>query len=213
MKSNRGLTGLVLLCAVLGAGSVQAMVDVKVPENFRILAVSNGTLQDEQHATLADGEQQLLVRFEGMIPSRSSSENDRQVRSEPQVVRYQGSNQHLQLTASVPGDERGMQAYAKAPVVALQENGRALAIQQDALVTSGMLLGVDWNGKLAEYNRSGGKAALTAGVVAAPSINAVSGGSQPVVAASELEGQLQQLFLQADPALRKRFIGWAVPQL
>ena len=213
MKSNRGLTGFVLLCAVLGAGSVQAMVDVKVPENFRILAVSNGTLQDEQHATLADGEQQLLVRFEGVIPSRSSSENDRLVRSEPHVVRYQGSNQHLQLTASVPRDERGMQAYAKAPVVALQENGRALAIQQDALVTSGMLLGVDWNGKLAEYNRSGGKAALTAGVVAAPSINAVSGGSQPVVAASELEGQLQQLFLQADPALRKRFIGWAVPQL
>lgn len=213
MKNNRGLTGFVLLCAVLGAGSVQAMVDVKVPENFRILAVSNGTLQDEQHATLADGEQQLLVRFEGVIPSRSSSENDRLVRSEPHVVRYQGSNQHLQLTASVPRDERGMQAYAKAPVVALQENGRALAIQQDALVTSGMLLGVDWNGKLAEYNRSGGKAALTAGVVAAPSINAVSGGSQPVVAASELEGQLQQLFLQADPALRKRFIGWAVPQL
>ncbi|MGN5171390.1 DUF2057 domain-containing protein [Aeromonas sp. 102P] len=213
MKSNRGLTGFVLLCAVLGAGSVQAMVDVKVPENFRILAVSNGTLQDEQHATLADGEQQLLVRFEGVIPSRSSSENDRQVRSEPQVVRYQASNQRLQLVASVPADEQGMEAYAKSPAVALQESGRALAIQQDALVTSGILLGVDWNGKLAEYNRSGGRAALTVGVVAAPSINAVSGGSQPVVAASELEGQLQQLFLQADPALRKRFISWAVPQL
>lgn len=208
MKSNRRLTGFVLLCAAFAAGSAQAAVVVKVPENFRILAVSNGTLQDEQHATLADGEQQLLVRFEGVIPSRSSSENDRQVRSEPQVVRYQGSNQHLQLTASVPGDERGMQAYAKAPVVALQENGRALAIQQDALVTSGMLLGVDWNGKLAEYNRSGGKAALTA--VAAATL---ASGAQPVVVASELEGQLQQLFLQADPALCKRFIGWAVPQL
>ena len=213
MKSNRGLTGFVLLCAALAAGSAQAAVVVKVPDNFRILAVSNGTLQDEQHATLADGEQQLLVRFEGVIPSRSSSENDRQVRSEPQVVRYQGSNQHLQLTASVPGDERGMQAYAKAPVVALQENGRALAIQQDALVTSGMLLGVDWNGKLAEYNRSGGKAALTAVAVAAQPTATLASGAQPVVAASELEGQLQQLFLQADPALRKRFIGWAVPQL
>lgn len=212
MKSNRGLTGFVLLCAVLGVGSVQAMVEVKVPENFRILAVSSGTLQDEQHATLADGEQQLLVRFEGVIPSRSSSENDRQVRSEPQVVRYQGSNQHLQLTASVPGDERGMRAYAKAPVVALQENGRALAIQQDVLVTSGMLLGVDWNGKLAEYNRSGGKAALTAGAVATQATATAAGGAQPL-AASELEGQLQQLFLKADPALRKRFIGWAVPQL
>ena len=213
MKSNRGLTGFVLLCAVLGAGSAQAAVAVKVPDNFRILAVSNGTLQDEQHATLADGEQQLLVRFEGVIPSRSSSENDRQVSSEPQVVRYQGSNQRLQLTASVPGDERGMQAYAKVPLVRLQESGRALAIQQDALVTSGMLLGVDWNGKLAEYNRSGGKAALTAGAISAQPTATFAGEAQPVVAASELEGQLQQLFLKADPALRKRFIGWAVPQL
>ncbi|WP_421253492.1 DUF2057 domain-containing protein [Aeromonas jandaei] len=210
MNKHWRWAGLALLC---GTASVQAAVGVSVPENFRILAVSSGMLQDEQHATLSDGEQQLLVRFEGVIPSRSSSENDRQVRSEPQVVRYQASNQRLQLVASVPADERGMQAYAKSPAVALQENGRALAIQQDALVTSGMLLGVDWNGKLAEYNRSGGKAALTAGVVAAPSINAVSGGSQPVVAASELEGQLQQLFLKADPALRKRFISWAVPQL
>lgn len=201
---------MALLC---GTASVQAAVEVSVPENFRILAVSSGTLQDEQHATLSDGEQQLLVRFEGVIPSRSSSENDRQVRSEPQVVRYQASNQRLQLVASVPADEQGMEAYAKSPAVALQESGRVLAIQQDALVTSGMLLGVDWNGKLAEYNRSGGKAALTVGAVAAPSINAVSGGSQPVVAASELEGQLQQLFLKADPALRKRFISWAVPQL
>ncbi|WP_429058679.1 DUF2057 domain-containing protein [Aeromonas jandaei] len=210
MNKHWRWAGLALLC---GTASVQAAVGVSVPENFRILAVSSGTLQDEQHATLSDGEQQLLVRFEGLIPSRSSSENDRQVRSEPQVVRYQASNQRLQLVASVPADEQGMQAYAKSPAVALQESGRALAIQQDALVTSGMLLGVDWNGKLTEYNRSGGKAALTAGVVAAPSINAVSGGSQPVVAASELEGQLQQLFLKADPALRKRFISWAVPQL
>ncbi|MFQ2126735.1 DUF2057 domain-containing protein [Aeromonas jandaei] len=210
MNKHWRWAGLALLC---GTASVQAAVGVSVPENFRILAVSSGTLQDEQHATLSDGEQQLLVRFEGVIPSRSSSENDRQVRSEPQVVRYQSINQRLQLVASVPADEQGMQAYAKSPAVALQESGRALAIQQDALVTSGMLLGVDWNGKLAEYNRSGGKAALTAGVVAAPSINAVSGGSQPVVAASELEGQLQQLFLKADPTLRKRFISWAVPQL
>ncbi|MGN5112613.1 DUF2057 domain-containing protein [Aeromonas jandaei] len=210
MNKHWRWAGLALLC---GTASVQAAVGVSVPENFRILAVSSGTLQDEQHATLSDGEQQLLVRFEGVIPSRSSSENDRQVRSEPQVVRYQASNQRLQLVASVPADEQGMQAYAKSPAVALQESGRALAIQQDALVTCGMLLGVDWNGKLAEYNRSGGKAALTAGVVAAPSINAVSGGSQPVVAAGELEGQLQQLFLKADPALRKRFISWAVPQL
>ncbi|MCZ4263355.1 DUF2057 family protein, partial [Limimaricola sp. G21655-S1] len=74
-------------------------------------------------------------------------------------------------------------------------------------------LGVDWNGKLAEYNRSGGKAVLTAVAVTTQPTATLASGAQPVVAASELEGQLQQLFLQADPALRKRFIGWAVPQL
>jgi len=203
---------MVLLCAALGAGHALAAVEVTVPDHFRILAVSSGTLQDEQHATLPNGEQQLLVRFEGVIPSRNSSENDRQVRSEPQVVRFQGRDQQVQLVASVPMDEAGMRAYANSPAVALQGSGQALAIQQDALVMSGMLLGVDWNGKLAEYNRGGGKAALTATPLSSPPVAKVGGGSQPV-AASELEEQLQHLFLKADPALRKRFIGWAVPQL
>ena len=48
-----------------------------------------------------------------------------------------------------------------------------------------------------------GAADVTAAAVATPRASSVP--------ASALEGQLQQLFLQADPALRKRFIGWAVP--
>jgi uncharacterized protein YccT (UPF0319 family) len=213
MKGSQGWIGLTLLCAATGMSTAQAEVEVVVPTDFQILAVSSGTLQDEQHATLADGEQQLLVRYEGVIPSRNSSENDRQVRSEPQVVRYQASNQRLTLVAQQPADEQAMVAYAKGPVVMLQANGQALDTQQDALVTSGMLLGVDWSGKLAEYNRSGGKAALTAGAISAQPTATSASGAQPVVAASALEGQLQQLFLQADPELRKRFIGWAVPRL
>lgn len=47
MKINQGLTGLVLLCTALGAGRVQATVEVRVPDNFRILAVSNGKLDDK----------------------------------------------------------------------------------------------------------------------------------------------------------------------
>ncbi|MNJ81997.1 hypothetical protein D3C77_811100 [compost metagenome] len=71
-----------------------------------------------------------------------------------------------------------------------------------------MQIGMDWRARLEEYNRGGGKAALnTVGATT------VAAGTSVPVAASELEGQLQRLFLQADPALRKRFIGWAVPQL
>ncbi|ARW83503.1 DUF2057 domain-containing protein [Aeromonas salmonicida] len=210
MKSYQKWGGLTLLWSALGMSTAQAAVEVVVPPDFQILAVSAGKLQDEQHATLADGEQQLLVRYEGVIPSRNSSENDRQVRSYPQVVRYQASNQRLTLVAQQPADEQAMVAYAKAPVVTLQANGQALATQQDVLMTSGMLIGMDWRARLEEYNRSGGKAALT---MAGAATTVVAGKAVPAVATSELEGRLQQLFMQADPELRKRFVGWAVPRL
>ncbi|MGY4106927.1 DUF2057 domain-containing protein [Aeromonas encheleia] len=204
MKGHQGWVGVMLLCA----GAAQAEVEVRVPENFQILAVSAGKVQDEQHAVLADGQQQLLVRYEGVIPSRNSSDNDRQIRSEPQVIRYDASRQSVRLLAAVPGDESGMERYAKAPLVSLQTGGQPLAMQQDELVVNGMQIGMDWRARLEEYNRGGGKAALnTVGAMT------VAAGTSVPVAASELEGQLQRLFLQADPALRKRFIGWAVPQL
>ena len=197
-----------LLCAGLSCvSSVQAEVRVEVPGDFQILAVSDGKVQDERHGVLADGAQQLLVRYEGVIPSRNSSDNDRQIRSEPQVIRYEARGQSVRLQAVVPTDEKGMERYAKAPVVSLLVGDKPLKVQQEALVVNGMQIGMDWHARLMEYNRGTGKAVLAAGAVATTAAQA------PSVPASELEGQLQRLFLQADPELRKRFIGWAVPRL
>lgn len=203
MKGHQGWVGVMLLCA----GAVQAEVRVEVPGDFQILAVSDGKVQDEQHGVLADGAQQLLVRYEGVIPSRNSSDNDRQIRSEPQVIRYEARGQSVRLQAAVPTDEKGMERYAKAPVVSLLAGDKPLKVQQEALVVNGMQIGMDWHARLMEYNRGTGKAVLAAGAVATTAAQA------PSVPASELEGQLQQLFLRADPELRKRFIGWAVPRL
>ena len=204
MKGHQGWVGVMLLCA----GAVQAEVRVEVPGDFQILAVSDGKVQDERHGVLADGAQQLLVRYEGVIPSRNSSDNDRQIRSEPQVIRYEARGQSVRLQATVPTDEKGMERYAKAPVVSLLAGDKLLKVQQDALVVNGMQIGMDWHARLMEYNRGTGKAVLATGAVAT-----TAAVQAPSVPASELEGQLQQLFLRADPELRKRFIGWAVPRL
>ena len=204
MKGHQGWVGVMLLCA----GAVQAEVRVEVPGDFQILAVSDGKVQDERHGVLADGVQQLLVRYEGVIPSRNSSDNDRQIRSEPQVIRYEASGQSVRLQAAVPTDEKGMERYAKAPVVSLLAGDKPLQVQQEALVVNGMQIGMDWHARLMEYNRGTGKAVLATGAVAT-----TAAVQAPSVPASELEGQLQQLFLRADPELRKRFIGWAVPRL
>ena len=200
MKGHQGWVGVMLLCA----GAVQAEVRVEVPGDFQILAVSDGKVQDERHGVLADGAQQLLVRYEGVIPSRNSSDNDRQIRSEPQVIRYEARGQSVRLQAAVPTDEKGMERYAKAPVVSLLVGDKPLKVQQEALVVNGMQIGMDWHVRLQEYNRGTGKAVLATTAAAALA---------PSVPASELEGQLQQLVLRADPELRKRFIGWAVPRL
>lgn len=205
MKGHQGWVGVMLLCA----GAVQAEVRVEVPGDFQILAVSDGKVQDERHGVLADGAQQLLVRYEGVIPSRNSSDNDRQIRSEPQVIRYEASGQSVRLQAAVPTDEKGMERYAKAPAVSLLAGDKPLKVQQEALVVNGMQIGMDWHARLMEYNRGTGKAVLATGAVATTAAAALA----PSVPASELEGQLQQLFLRADPELRKRFIGWAVPRL
>ena len=204
MKRHQGWAGVALLCC----GGVQAEVRVEVPRDFQILAVSDGKVQDERHGVLADGAQQLLVRYEGVIPSRNSSDNDRQIRSEPQVIRYEASGQSVRLQAAVPTDEKGMERYAKAPVVSLLAGDKPLKVQQEALVVNGMQIGMDWHARLMEYNRGTGKAVLATGAVAT-----TAAVQAPSVPASELEGQLQQLFLRADPELRKRFIGWAVPRL
>ncbi|WP_404837091.1 DUF2057 domain-containing protein [Aeromonas media] len=209
MKGHQGWVGVMLLCAGLSCvSSVQAEVRVEVPGDFQILAVSDGKVQDERHGVLADGAQQLLVRYEGVIPSRNSSDNDRQIRSEPQVIRYEASGQSVRLKALVPTDEKGMERYAKAPVVTLLAGDKPLQVQQEALVVNGMQIGMDWHARLMEYNRGSGKAVLATGAVAT-----TAAVQAPSVPASELEGQLQQLFLRADPELRKRFIGWAVPRL
>ena len=104
-----------------------------------------------------------------------------------------------------------MERYARAPVLGLVAGGQPLEVRQDTMMVQGMQIGMDWHARLMEYNRGTGKAVLATGAVA-PTV-AATAVQAPSVPASELEGQLQQLFLQADPELRKRFIGWAVPRL
>lgn len=203
------------LALLLGCGSVSGLVladvRVSVPAPFQLLAVQEGRLLDEHSASVREGTAQLLVRYDGVEESRNSSDNDTHHVSEPQVVRFDARGGPLILTpAAAPAALRSgeqMAAFARVPTLGLaDEQGRPVAFAQDELVSRGLQLGIDWADRLADYNRDGGVAALTVAVAPTP---------RPALAveASGLEAQLQQLFLQADPALRKRFIGWAVPRL
>jgi uncharacterized protein len=209
------------LALLLGAGSWSAAalaeVKVSVPAPFQLLAVQEGKLLDEHSATVKEGVAQLLVRYDGVEESRTSSDNDTHHISQPQVVRIELHSGQLLLlpevaTAGLSSGEQ-MAAFAKEPTLDLRDGqGQPVAFTQDELASKGLQLGIDWSERLADYNRDGGAAALAL-VIPALAAGGEQAGKPQSQGATGLEAQLQQLFLQADPALRKRFIGWAVPQL
>lgn len=201
---NTSLTAALL--ATLCATGVQAEVRLTLPDEIRLLSAGQGH-QEGPQLVLPDGMNQLLVQYDGVEESRSSGESDRHFRSSPQVLRFEAAGTALTFGA-LPHGSAQKEAFARQPNFTLQSGlGKGVPLMQDAMVVNGLQIGVDWGSKLAEYNRSGGKAALveSLGTTPAPGAEALPAGT--------LEGELQRLFRSADPALQRRFIGWAANQL
>ncbi len=224
----RAVLSLILFSLTLCAQA--ATLELRGP--LELLATTPEQSVDNKRLTLAPGEHQLLVRYQDVIPSRSNSENDQAFRSEPQVVRFSVSgNESLTLSAPALNNQAAMEAYAKQPKLEL--NGLATPVVQDVLPVKGFMLGVDYQDLLANYNRGAGSAVLASGVAATSATvaaattatvgtAAVAAGASAVAAENQAssatsasttkEQALQQLFLQASPAERKRFMSWAVQQ-
>lgn len=195
----KSLLPLSLLCVSL---SVLADVRVSLPDEVTVLSPGNGRLDGHQ-LVFANGVGQALLQYDGVEESRSGSDSDKHWRSRPAVIRVAAADKTLAL-AGLPSRVSDKATFAKQPAWTLEEStGQALPFEQDELKVNGMQVGVDWNAALAGYNRDGGKAALALG----------STQTAVPVAAGSLESQLQQLFLRADPSLKRRFIGWAANQL
>ena len=226
----RAVLSLILFSLTLCAQA--ATLELRGP--LELLATTPEQSVEDKRLTLAPGEYQLLVRYLDVIPSRSNSESDQEFRSEPQVVRFTVvGNESLALSAPTLQSETAMAQFAKQPKLEL--SGTSSAVVQDALPLRGFVLGVDYQELLANYNHGSGSAVLVnttdaasankaAGAVAAvatataatSAITATGVAAKPTTsatpAATSNEQALQQLFLQASPAERKRFMSWAVQQ-
>ena len=157
-------------------------------------------MQDEQHAVLADGEQQLLVRYERVIPSRNSSDNDRQVRPRCTFAMRPARGQSVRLQAPCLRT-RPMNAAR----VSLSGSVAGTALEVRARIRWWCRGWIAWTGMPGwmEYNRRGGSPLAGAADVALAAV-----ATPRASPASALEGRLQQLFLQARPrASQARFIG------
>ena len=216
---------LLPLLLTLSPLTMAAQLTLKGP--VELLAVTPSQSFSDDKATLAAGEHQLLVRYQETLSSRSSSESDIEVRSEPQVLKLTvAADDELLLSVPEHKSQSEMERFAKQPQFTL--TGTSSSPVQDEIKLKGFLLGVDYNDLLADYNRGNGPAVLsstqataaatatavaTTAAVAATATPAVTTQTQPaVLPTTSHEQALKDIYLKATPEERKRFMSWAVQQ-
>ena len=216
---------LLPLLLTLSPLTMAAQLTLKGP--VELLAVTPSQVFSDDKVSLAAGEHQLLVRYQETLSSRSSSESDIEVRSEPQVLKLTvAADDELLLSVPEHKSQSEMERFAKQPQFTL--TGTSSSPVQDEIKLKGFLLGVDYNDLLADYNRGNGPAVLsstqatsaatatavaTTATVAATATPAVTTQTQPaVLPTTSHEQALKDIYLKATPEERKRFMSWAVQQ-
>ena len=205
---------LMMLALLLPLGELSAATLRLDPAWQLLAAIPEQTITDDA-VVLTPGEHHLLVRYEETLPARGNGDNDETLRSEPQLLTLSIGTQDLQLTTPPLSTDAQKRQYAKQPQVrVLAGQGREMAIAQREVKLQGLQLGVNYQQLLASQLMTASPAAM-AGATATVSATAVASTSQGVTAGAAgtaLDRQLQQLFLQATPEQRKRFVSWAVEQ-
>ena len=205
---------LMMLALLLPLGELSAATLRLDPAWQLLAAIPEQTITDDA-VVLTPGEHHLLVRYEETLPARGNGDNDETLRSEPQLLTLSIGTQDLQLTTPPLSTDAQKRQYAKQPQVrVLAGQGREMAIAQREVKLHGLQLGVNYQQLLTSQLMTASPAAM-AGATATVSATAVASTSQGVTAGAAgtaLDRQLQQLFLQATPEQRKRFVRWAVEQ-
>ncbi len=161
----------ILACALLAGCSTMAVADVtiKIPDSVDLLSVnagdpvtkSNGFFSSGKTATLPDGVNQIVFRFEPLFDL--NREERVTVPSKAIIARFDASN--TELTLEVPSYQNERQAKKDIDSFKwslVDADGNAIPVTQDKLIKDGMQIGRDYNREAEDYNRKGGVAAIAA---------------------------------------------------
>ncbi|WP_047049682.1 DUF2057 family protein [Vibrio mexicanus] len=210
----------ILLCALISVPAF-SKVTVQTDNRVEILAV-NQAINDVPNIGRGDlqienGENQLLIRVTAMIDTNGGKEK---FSSLPMVVKFNASDETLKFeTPYAIRDNRGVTRFKRAPEVKVTSSKGAIDVVTDNITNQTFDLIKDYNAMLANYNREGGVAAITAAPVQLPEVAPVpvhpietavsSKQTKPMVKPS----QLQKDFMAMTPEQRQEFVSWAVKNM
>lgn len=201
---------LMMLALMLPLGELSAAT-LRLDPGWQLLAAIPEQSLSGDAVTLTPGENHILVRYEETLPARINGDNDETLSSEPQLITLSVGTQDLQLTTPTLSSDAQKRQYAKQPQArVLEGQGREMAVVQREVKLQGLQLGVNYQQLLASQvmTAPSAPAAVASATVAAATLQGTTAGG----VGTALDRQLQQLFLQATPEQRKRFVSWAVEQ-
>ncbi|NLS12060.1 DUF2057 family protein [Vibrio sp. SM6] len=213
------LKPITCLCALALSGFAAADVKINLPEGVDLLVVNDaraevtgGLFASESSATLPNGSNQIVFRFEQFFSSKNDSES---VISDAIIATFNATDTELDLV--VPNFRTVKQAKANMADLDWQlvdTSGQVIAVTQDKLVKKGLQIGRDYVREAADYNRKGGIATLARlaqPYAISPQANVIAttteqtAPTQSSAMDSTAEEMLHFWYNKADEATRARF--------
>ncbi|CAM3074545.1 DUF2057 family protein [Vibrio neptunius] len=206
-------TTLLAAAALSISGMAAAEVTITVPDTVDVLVandakpeLSGGFFSSKQTLTLPDGENQILFRYQ---PYFTQGKDRIILESDPIIATFDTKNTELTFDMPKYRDQREAEKEIKqVDWQLITASGSALAVKQDKLVKDGMQIGRNFKIELADYNRRGGVAAVSAATIGAavqPVTLPAQVTQEGIKSDSTAEEMLHFWYNKADAATQARF--------
>ena len=129
-----------------------------LPSTADIIAVNGQPIKAENTLDLAEGVNQLALRYTGSYRDRGSMER---FESEVVIIRFNAENTSYQLVLPNISQAKQASRFNQQPEIVINSTSGPIAIQTDVLIKNGLQLGRNYQQELAAYNQTQQGAAVS----------------------------------------------------
>ena len=129
-----------------------------LPSTADIIAVNGQPIKAENTLDLAEGVNQLALRYTGSYRDRGSMER---FESEVVIIRFNAENTSYQLVLPNISQAKQASRFNQQPEIVINSTSGPSAIQTDVLIKNGLQLGRNYQQELAAYNQTQQEAAVS----------------------------------------------------
>lgn len=195
------------VCLIFTGNPAWGNVTLQLPQNITIVAENGKNTNIDNSASLPDGDNQIVIQFQGELSRKHADEDADFEYSDIFVVRFNASNQPLQMVTPRIKRLPELEKWNKKPDIRLVDSaGRDLDVQIARLEKDGIQVFRNYETELEAFNKTDSPAALnTLSSLSRGSVPPPKHQSQPQGKSEMAEDMLEYWYQQADEQVKARF--------